>query len=369
MTVVHQLVPNFAAGDAIGMHVRHVQRAFREVGIGGEIFYDDVQSAVRRHGRHYSTFDLAHDGDAGRAWMLFHLSTGSPMTDWTLAQGLPLAVDYHNITPPRFFERWEPPASDNIRRALAEARRLAPACRFAMADSLFNEEELIAMGYGRTAVAPILIDTADYDATANDRTLARLRRESGDGGARWFFIGRVVPNKCQHDLVAAFAAYRELYDPRARMALAGGRTSNVYFRSLEVLAADLGVADSVELTDTVAFPEVLAHFRAADVFVCLSEHEGFQVPAVEAMHLGVPVVAYACGAVAETVGDGGVLLPTKEPEVVAAAVHRVLSDDGLRSELRAAGRRRADDLDVRRTGPHFVETFRTLSREAEPVVG
>ncbi len=163
------------------------------------------------------------------------------------------------------------------------------------------------------------------------------------------------PTSVNTTSIAAFATYRELYDPKARLTLVGGRTSNVYYRSLELLADELGVADVVEFTDTISHDEKLACYRAADVFVCLSEHEGFKVPAVEAMHFGLPVVALAAAAVPETVGDAGVLLPTKEPVVVAAAVHRVMTDDPLRAEILEAGRRRADDFSLDRTRRRLLD--------------
>ena len=92
-------------------------------------------------------------------------------------------------------------------------------------------------------------------------------------------------------MIGAFAAYRALFDPEARLTLIGGRTSPLYHRALGRLVAELGLGGAVELADVVTFPELLAHYRAADVFVVLSQHEGFLVPALEAMHFGVPVVA------------------------------------------------------------------------------
>ena len=85
-------------------------------------------------------------------------------------------------------------------------------------------------------------------------------------------------------------------------------------------------------------------YRRADVFVCLSEHEGFCVPLVEAMAWGVPVVAAAAAAVPETLGGAGVLLTDKSPVVVAAAVERVLVDVGLREGLVSRGLVRATEL-------------------------
>ena len=352
---IHQLVPNLAAGDAIGGHVRQVQAALRSAGFASEVFYDVAQPAVRSLGRPYTSFD--RDRDGRDALVLFHLSTGSPLTDWLLESGLPFGVYFHNITPPEFFERWAPGAADSVRRALADMRRLAGSSLFAMANSTFSRGELDQAGYVNTSVVPILVDYRAYEARHNERLAARLRRDS-DGGHRWLFLGRLAPNKCQYDVVAAFAVYRQLYDPKARLTLVGGRTADVYFRSIELLIEELGLDGAADLTDHLSDADALACFRAADVFVCLSEHEGFKVPILEAMHFGVPVVAYAAAAVPETVADGGVVLDDKDPVVVAAAVNRVLTDGALRAELVAAGRRRLDHFSLANNRERLLAALR-----------
>jgi L-malate glycosyltransferase len=99
------------------------------------------------------------------------------------------------------------------------------------------------------------------------------------------------------------------------------------------------------------------------VLLCLSEHEGFNVPVVEAMHFDVPVVAYAATAVPDTVADAGLLLIDKDPVVVATAVERLRSDVSLRQSLVEAGRKRAEHFSIERTGPHWIETLTTLMKE------
>ena len=75
-----------------------------------------------------------------------------------------------------------------------------------------------------------------------------------------------------------------------------------------------------------------------DVFLCLSNHEGFCVPLLESMYHRLPIVSYRSTAVPETVQQAGLILPDKEPARVAAAIHRVVEDERLRAEL--AARRR-----------------------------
>ena len=96
----------------------------------------------------------------------------------------------------------------------------------------------------------------------------------------------------------------------------------------------LGLDDAVTLTGGVSPAELAAYYRAADVFVVCSEHEGFCVPLLEAMHHGVPIVAYAATAVPETLGDAGLLLDVKDPCTVAAAVDHVVGDAALRDATR-----------------------------------
>ena len=344
MTALHQLLPVFAAGDAIGSHVLRIRDALREAGYESQIFADDIHPPVRRHARHYQEFEPPANGEP--TWLLYHLSTGSRMAEFLADQPVPVAVDYHNITPAPYLERWMPEAGAVARRARAEMRLLASVSRFALADSTYNAEELSAEGYRDPSVVPILVDFSDYEVPPDPSALARLRRLAERGGSRWLYVGRLAANKCQHDLIAAFAVYRKLFDSKARLSLVGGWTLPLYVRALERLAGDLGVAEAVELTNVLTFPQLLAEYRAADVYVSLSEHEGFCVPALEAMYFDVPVVAFSTTALPETVADGGVLLPDKDPVVVATAVHRVLTDAPLRQSLVTAGRGRVEHFSL-----------------------
>jgi glycosyltransferase involved in cell wall biosynthesis len=356
LSAVHQFLPSLATGDAIGHHALRLQQVLRESGYDSEIFVETAQPAMRDRCRPYQ--ELA----AGPSdWLLYHLSTGSPLAGFLAEQDRRLAVYYHNITPTRYFEFWEPGAAENSRRARQELRKLASVTRFAMANSSCSEAELQAEGYGDTSVVPVLVDFAGYDAPEDRAAATRLRRAAERGGATWLFVGRLAPNKCQHDVIGAFAAYRAVFDPEARLTLIGGRTSPLYHRALGRLVAELGLGGAVELADVVTFPELLAHYRAADVFVSLSQHEGFLVPALEAMHFGVPVVARGATAVPETVGDGGLVLPDEvggDPVVVAAAVHRVLTDQPLRDRLVAAGHARVEHFSAANVGRRFLEIIR-----------
>jgi glycosyltransferase involved in cell wall biosynthesis len=363
VTEVHQFLATLAGRDAIGMHTLRMRRLLRDAGFASEIYALDTHDDVRGESKDPLAFHTRSRADHD-CWILYHFSIGSALTDIVRAIDAPLALDYHNITEAKYFWRWEPRAAARMldgRRQLAE---IAPEAAFAIADSAFNEAEVAALGCPRTAVAPILLDFHDYDSPPDAALLDRRRRARDAGGTDWLAVGRIAPNKCQHDVIAAFAAYRRLHDPRARLTLVGGQSAGLYWRELHRLAADLGIAGAVRFTDVVTHAELLACYRTADVFVCLSEHEGFNVPVLEAMHFDVPVVAYAAAAVPGTVGEAGLLLTDKDPVTVATAVERVRSDPALRTRLLGAGRERVEQFSIARTGPLLIEALTTLMKQS-----
>jgi L-malate glycosyltransferase len=357
MTTVHQFVPYLLPRDAVGGHVLEIQRLCHEQGWRSEIFAGEAHAPLedRAHAHtDYGTKVAAHDDDV----LVFHSAIGSPMAQWLVGQNRGvLVVDYHNVTPHSFFAGWNPQLVADTARGRRQLNYLASRAPFAIADSAYNESELIDAGYPRTAVVPILLDLDYLEAAFDDRLLRTLEASKRDGGARWLFVGRIAPNKCQHDIVQAFLAYRRVYDPKARLHLVSGPSPQSYFDAVEAYVHRLGLSDAVELTGSLPPDKIAAHYRAADVFVCLSEHEGFCVPIIEAWHHRLPIVAFDATAVPETLGDGGLLLHAKDPMRVATAVHRVLTDSGLRDGLVERGTRRlaAYSLDAARL--RFLEAM------------
>jgi glycosyltransferase involved in cell wall biosynthesis len=349
---LHQFVPTLDPG-AVGAHVMEAQRLLRAAGWESEVFaehtkghYDGVAIPFTDYGKSVA----AHPDDV----VLYHAAIGSSVADWLVSQRVRrLVVDYHNVTPPSWFEGWEPDLCHGLIWGRAQLTKLGRACRIGLADSAFNAGELRTFGFRRTEVLPILVDPATLARAADPAAVARLRLAKS--GAQWLFVGRLAPNKCQADIVKAFALYRRTYDPAAHLWLVGGNSSDGYAEAVARFAVDAGVGDAVTLTGAVSEAELAAHYATADVFVCLSEHEGFCVPLLEAWHHDLPVIAYAAAAVPETLGTGGLLLTDKSPTTVAAAVHRVLSDPVVARGLTAAGRTRLDAFSPERTGRRLLD--------------
>jgi glycosyltransferase involved in cell wall biosynthesis len=341
VTAVHQLTPSFAPRDAIGNHILQVQAVLRDMGLRSDIYVGDAWREVE----HLTTpfRDMPPSGGEP-TWLLYHASTGSPIADFLIERPEPKLVDYHNITPASMFGPWEPHVGVELQAARRQLADLAPHTQLAFADSSYNEAELLSLGYRSAGVVPILIDTDAFDEHVDARAVERLRAQSR--GAVWLFVSRVAPNKGHHDLMKAFAVYRRVYDADAHLRILGGPSSARYYDALHDFRSALQLDDAITFTGNVSDSDKATHMEAADVYVSTSDHEGFGVTLLEAMHHGLPVVAYGSSAVPETMGDGGLCLPAKDPGTVAAAVHRVLTDAALRETLVAAGRRRVRDFDL-----------------------
>ncbi len=342
---IHQVVPSFAGRDAIGTHTLHTRDLLRSLGFASDIYAGGSLPEVSHLAR---SLDDLPDRSMDRTWLLFHHSSGSPVADRVLARSEPILVDYHNITPPALIDRWAPWVRDEVELGRRQLAAFGDRAFFGLADSAYNQQELLDVGFRHTAVVAPLFDPTATDVAADETVAAEVRSRQAGGGAVWLFVGRVSPHKAQHDLIKAFACYREWFDPAATLVLAGTGMGTEYPRALDRFVRRIGLDRAVVITGLVTDAALVAYYRGADVFVCASDHEGFCVPLVEAMHHALPVVAYGAAAVPETVGSGGLVLADKSPAVLAASVDRVMTDATLRRRLVDAGLRRADDFSLAR---------------------
>jgi L-malate glycosyltransferase len=338
---VHQFVAALIPHDATGTHALLLRDALRAAGWRSEIFAEAIHDDLAPEAfKHWMYPEHAAPGDVA----IYQFTTSSAVAGYLAERGLPLILDFHNFTGPEYFAGWEPYSVQRAAAAADELALLAPRALLGLADSPFNGEELRRAGCRRVHVAPVLVDYRRVTEAPDQRVAAELAHLGADGGADILFVGRVVPSKAQHDLVKALWAYRRLYDPKARLHLVGGTSSFEYSKALRDFVRDLGLSDAVRLPGEVSDAALAAYFGTADVYLSLSEHEGFGVPLVEAMVAGVPVVTRGAGAVADTVADAALVLAAADPSYIAAALHRVCTDEQLRATLITSGTRRAAEL-------------------------
>jgi glycosyltransferase involved in cell wall biosynthesis len=327
---VDQILAAAAPGDAVTGQAIAWRELLREWGADGEILaehvHPDLVGTVRR-------VDLRGGLPASVSALVLHFSIGSRVIDLALAAAAPLAVCYHNVTPGELVRPWSPglaDACDAARRALPRLRGRVTAL---IADSAFNAAELAQAGVGAAAVVPLILDVAPPPP------------RDPQGPPEIVSVGRIVPNKRIEDVVRAFALYQRHRAPDARLTLVGGDEGFTSYRqAVEAHAGELG-ARGVRFTGRVGDAERDAIYARAHAYLCMSAHEGFCAPLIEALGHGLPVVARAAAAIPETLGGAGILV--EDPDMLplaAEALHDVVTSAPTRAALAAAASRRLAEL-------------------------
>jgi glycosyltransferase involved in cell wall biosynthesis len=289
--------------------------------------------------------------------IVLHFSAMVPRLDRLLELPGRLVLVHHNITPARWLWDVAPWMAVQCAAGREQLPVLVRAARACVAVSQFNAADLRAGGAGEVSVIPLLLELDRLGPVAEARTAA-------PGDPEILFVGRLSPHKRQDAVIHAFGLYRRHLSPGARLRLVGGAVSAAFGERLRALAERLAPG-AVSFEEGLTDAALGDRYRRASAFLCLSEHEGFCLPLVEAMRFGLPAVAAPLGAVPETLGDAGLLLgPGDDLAVTAELLHLAVTDTGLREELRrraparlaaydpdaAAGRMRAVIETVAQTG-------------------
>jgi glycosyltransferase involved in cell wall biosynthesis len=314
-----------------------LQSMNRRWGCESELFADfnHVSFDMRKHVRDLRSFpDALPPGSI----VVYHFSIGSALTErfLSLPPEVTRIIYYHNITPAKYFRSFRPETAEVLERGRRQLLQLAPVTALSMAASRYSCAELEEAGSPATAHVPLLWSLPEI-LTAPDPEVLSLY---GDRAVNWLFVGRAAPNKKLEDVIRAFAWYRKRIHPNSRLFFVGSLAGvENYYSYLRALTVQLDVP-GVIFTGHVTAAELTAYYRLGHVLVCMSEHEGFCLPLVEAMSFGVPVVAYAAAAVPETTGEGGIVFNRKNYNEVAELVHLAATDRKIREKLIAAGKRR-----------------------------
>ncbi|MCB1039908.1 MAG: glycosyltransferase family 4 protein [Acidimicrobiales bacterium] len=262
-------------------------------------------------------------------------------------------VTVHDLTAVRFPEmctadvlQWPP----LLRRA---ARR--GAWVHAVSEHVGNEVRSAFPELGDRVVAvPNGVDPPPMPTPASDAAAGRAL-----AGADRFVLalGTVDPRKDLPTLVAAFDQVAA-HEPDLRLVIAGA--DGLAASELSAAIAASPHRDRVVRTGRIGTDERWALLRGASVVAYPSRYEGFGLVPLEAMSVGVPVVATAVGAIPEVVGEAALLVAERDAEALADAIHRVLTDEAVAASLVAAG----SDRVARFSWDRSVEGVAALYRRA-----
>jgi glycosyltransferase involved in cell wall biosynthesis len=356
--IVNQWLQAAHRGDAIGDSARGLRRLLRQNGHASEIFSLTIDEDLRDEVRPFED-PAARAGDV----TLLHYALPSRMTEAFASLPGRRVLQYHNITPARFFAPYDAGMFRLSVLAREELRSLAGRVDLALGVSEFNRGELVEMGFARTGVLPIPVDTARITAAPRRPSIERIL---GDGLMNVLFVGRIAPNKRIEDHIRLAEFYKRYVDSYYRFIFVGryDAVPRYYYQIRALIEEYRMLPDRFWFTGPVPDAELAAYYRWADAYVSLSEHEGFCVPLVEAMAADVPVLAYAAGAVPETLGGAGVLFAPKDLEFAAEMLGALVYDRPVRDGVLEGQRRRLRDFAPERIERRVIEVVAEVAGAA-----
>ncbi len=323
---IHQFATSLTYGDAISDEMLEIQRALKEKGYKSEVFtrfYEPRMAKYARNFREYTKFSSPSNV------VIFHFSIGSPVSKMFFRIPDKRIMIYHNITPYEFFLDTHRILSRECYKGRLEIKLFVDKVDLALGDSEFNRKELESLGYADTGILPLLIDYSKFDGKPDPV----VRHIYNNGKVTILFVGRVIPNKKFEDVIKTFHFYKKYFNSQSQLLLVGDfRGMERYLAALKRLVEDLELSD-VHFPGRVDFAELLACFQLADTYLSMSEHEGFGVPLLESYYLGVPVVAYAAGAIEETMNGGGILVREKNFAKTAALLDKLHKNEAFREKI------------------------------------
>ena len=331
---VDQLVPAFHWGDAIGDTAFHMKRFFLSQGFQSEIYCLTRDRGLEEESKIFSSFPKPSPSDV----TILHFALPSPLTH--AFAGLPSrkTMIYHNLTPHGFFKDFSQEMVRISQIGREELVSLAPKVALALADSEFNCQELLKIGFKKAKIFPLFVDFKKYKKPMS-RLMYNLFK---DDRTNVLFVGRIVPNKRIDDLIKVIFYYKKYISPLIRLIIVGKIASlPKYYKSLVTLADEFYLKpEEICFTGHISDEEMFAIYKASDLFLSLSEHEGFGLPFIESMIFDLPIIAYDCTAVPYTLGGAGVLIKNKRKDYVGELVNIVANDMKLREGIIEGQRRR-----------------------------
>lgn len=344
---IHQFHYWASPGDAITNQIRFLRKTLLDAGYESKAFAcaikgDLGEEVIPLNAEEIQKADL----------LLLHHSQGTPDLSSILKWKNKRALVYHNITPAHFF-RHDPVIANLCDLGRTQLKTLVKSCDYFFADSEFNASELKDLGARNVSQLP-LFEIQKSESPPLSTKGARAKR--------LLFVGRLCPHKDQEALIEmTYHLVNNLKVP-AELTLVGGG-DRIYTLYLKTLVRTRGLEKHVTFRAGVSDSELKQIYQDSDLFLCVSHHEGFCIPLIEAMRHGLPVFSTTDTALGETLGSAGVQLRTRDPLRLATLIAAALNDPLILESIRCSGRVRFQEMQAFQNGEEALRKIRAATGE------
>lgn len=266
-----------------------------------------------------------------------------PLLSRRINPKLRLVVDFHGITPPHYHK--------SLRRQIIEFYRLMTAkllskrSDFLVVHSNYMQQEILRRFQVKSTVIPLGIDTRSFNSKVNGGATKKGINLNSDFVL--LYVGRLVPHKRIHLLLEALF---KLKDENTKLLIVGDGPEK---ETLEKYAKARNLMDRVFFAGRVPDADLPRYYKACDVFVTASLHEGVCVPILEAFACGKPAIVPDVSAMPETLGDGGLIYQGNSLDSLVEKIKILRDNADLRHELGRRGLKIASQRDSESGGVEY----------------
>lgn len=290
-----------------------------------------------------------------RLWLSRTRAQGllNTVPEGALSPPVPQVTVVHDLLPLRFPPEY--PRQQYYFRILVP--RILRASRMVIADSEHTRRDIL--GDYDIPAAKVRVIYPGYDASVffcgDPAAPPRLQDDP-----YLLYVGNLLPHKNLPRLLDAFALLRRR---RACRLVIRGEGRPAYARLLRERVESLGLRDAVTFVDYAEEESLRRLYSGAVCLVLPSLGEGFGLPVLEAMACGTPVITASASSLPEVAGDAALMVDPYDALGLTDAMHRMLTDRGLREDLRRRGLRQVEAFSWRRTA---LEVSRLLDEAVAP---
>lgn len=321
---IHQFTPSIAVGDGVSNGLLYTQKLLKELNFNSNIYIarEHVDKDFQNDVYHIDEYEPSKT-----QILLYHHSIGHEYHEKIMDFSDKLVMVYHNITPAHFFKK-----NVYVRDLCIKGReQLANSAKYfaaSIGDSDYNCKELRYYNYPNPTTLPLLLDFDKQTTAQLNQSLIQKYQDTYN----IIFIGRVVSNKAQHKLIDLAYALKQKGIKDFKIHIIGGASEPLYMNFLHQYRKDLDLLDEVNIAGKVTDEDLITYYNIADLYLSLSNHEGFGMPLVEAAKFDIPVLAYDIGGISSTVTDLG-LLKNKSTSFVLDKIIKLQNDELFKKTL------------------------------------
>ena len=326
--------------DGASKFVQKLDGMFQKLGYETAIFAHKLDARIKNE--HIRTMEQ-FDGTAEDI-VIYHMTTGTSFNKWVAKYPHRIVLYYHNITPAKFFfgNAW-----GSWLKCIQGRRQLKGVVKntfYAWGASEYSCAELRELGLTEAKPLAAIVEPEKF---LERPVVQTIQDKYTDGKLNLLIVGRGVPHKKQDEAIEIVRYYKEHINSDVRLIIVGNMKPS-FEKKLHHMVENYHMQNDVVFAGSVSNDELCSWYRVADALLCLSEHEGFCVPLVEAMVFDKPVFAYAVAAVPETVGQAGILLQNKSPQYVAELIRDTLASKEKLQQLGIERKKRLQELSYER---------------------